>query len=141
MRTINTIFIHCTASRQTATTNDILNEFRQKGWKSPGYHYLVRPDGKVDSLLDIRKPSNGVAGHNAHSINIAYIGGLSAEGKPADNRTIEQKAAIVHLLLQLRELFPKARIMGHRDIWGAYDPKAWRKQCPCFNATREYGAI
>lgn len=141
MRTIDTVFIHCTASRQTATTNDIMCEFSMKGWKSPGYHYLVKPDGKVDVLLDISKPSNGVAGHNAHSINIAYIGGISAEGKPVDNRTIEQKAAIVHLLLQLRERFPNARIMGHRDIWGAYSPKAWRKLCPCFNATKEYEAI
>lgn len=141
MRTIDTIFIHCTASRQTATTSDIMREFREKGWKFPGYHYLVKPDGKVDELLNICKPSNGVAGHNAHSINIAYIGGISPEGKPADNRTIEQKATIVHLLLQLREQFPKARIMGHRDIWGAYNRMAWRKQCPCFNATKEYAAI
>ena len=29
----------------------------------------------------------------------------------------------------------------YTDIWGANNPKAWQKACPCFNATREYGAI
>lgn len=141
MRTIDTIFIHCTASRQTATADDILREFRQRGWNRPGYHYLVEPRGGVRQLLGEELASNGVAGHNAHSINIAYIGGIDAAGKPTDNRTVEQKAAIVHLLLQLRERYPRARIMGHRDIWGTCSPWAWQKACPCFNASREYEAI
>ena len=27
--------------------------------------------------------------------------------------------------------------MGHRDIWGK-DSKKWLKQCPCFDAEKEY---
>lgn len=141
MRTITTIFIHCTASRPTATAASIMREFRQKGWRHPGYHYLVEQDGSVRLLLDEHLPSNGVAGHNAHSINIAYTGGIDAQGKPADTRTKEQKAAIVHLLLGMRCRFPHAQIMGHRDIWGAHSPEKWQKQCPCFNASAEYQAI
>ena len=30
--------------------------------------------------------------------------------------------------------------MGHRDIWGK-DPSKWKKQCPCFDAEKEYSNI
>lgn len=30
--------------------------------------------------------------------------------------------------------------MGHRDIWGK-DSKKWKKQCPCFDAEKEYSSI
>lgn len=30
--------------------------------------------------------------------------------------------------------------MGHRDIWGK-DSKKWKKQCPCFDAEKEYEEI
>lgn len=30
--------------------------------------------------------------------------------------------------------------MGHRDIWGK-NPKNWKKQCPCFDAEKEYENI
>lgn len=138
MRNIKTIFIHCTATPQTATPESIINGFKRRGWKAPGYHYLATPRGEMIQLLDIRQVSNGVAGHNADAINIAYIGGTTSDGRPVDNRTIEQKAAIVHLLIQLKEQFPGARIMGHRDIWSATDSRKWKKHCPCFNATKEY---
>lgn len=141
MRNIERIFIHCTASSNTATRESILNEFQRRGWRNPGYHYLVEAKGTVHQLLDEKEVSNGVIGYNATAINIAYIGGVNAEGKIADTRTIEQKAAIVHLLLELRERYPKARIMGHRDIWSLNNPQKWKKQCPAFNASKEYEAI
>lgn len=141
MRNIKNIFIHCTATPQSATPESITEGFRKRGWKRPGYHYLIEPDGRVRQLLDITQASNGVQGHNANAINIAYIGGVAKDGTATDNRTVEQKAAIVHLLLQLRETFPTAHIMGHRDIWSQTDSRKWKKQCPCFNASREYKYI
>lgn len=141
MRDIKTIFIHCTATKQTATPESIAESFKNRGWKFPGYHYLITPEGKTLQLLDISLPSNGVKGHNNESINIAYIGGITNDGRPTDNRTIEQKAAIVHLLIQLREKFPHSHIMGHRDIWSTRDSRKWKKSCPCFNATEEYRYI
>lgn len=141
MREIKRIFVHCTASSQRTTVEQLKNEFRLRGWRAPGYHYVVEPNGRLACLLTEDKPSNGVKGYNQTAINIAYIGGVDSKGKPIDNRTIEQKATIVHLLLQLRERYPKARIMGHRDIWGAKSPDRWLKACPCFNASKEYAAI
>ena len=134
MRKIERIFVHCTASHQTASVNasvnDIKNEFKRKGWKNPGYHYIVDPGGAIHQLLDDDKVSNGVRGYNQTSINVAYIGGIDAEGKATDNRTGPQKKALAKLLRLLRSRYPDAVILGHRDISpdtngnGTVDPDA-----------------
>lgn len=147
MRPIERIFIHCTASPQTATVQDILGEFRAKGWKYPGYHYVIAPDGQITCLLDENLVSNGVEGYNKTSVNIAYIGGIDHSGKSVDNRTQAQKDKLVWLLKELRKRYPKAEILGHRDISpdtnnnGIVDPWERIKDCPCFNAKEEYKAI
>lgn len=140
MRDIRRIFIHCTAGSQKQTLKDLLNEFKAKGWKNPGYHYVVFPDGKVEQLLAESKVSNGVQGYNDTSINIAYVGGINERGKATDNRTAEQKEAIRDLLKTLKIKYPNAHIMGHRDIWGK-NPNKWKKQCPCFDAEKEYAKL
>ena len=65
---------------------------------------------------------------------------LFKDGKPVDNRTPEQKDALTLLLHKLKQMFPEAKIMGHRDIWGT-DKSKWKKMCPCFNAIEEYKDI
>lgn len=137
MRDIRRIFIHCTAGNQKQTLNDLLAEFKKKGWKSPGYHYVVFPDGKVRQLLPENQVSNGVQGYNSTSINVAYVGGIDSKGRAVDNRTEAQKESLVELLEDLKSRYPNAHIMGHRDIWGK-NPKNWKKMCPCFDAEKEY---
>lgn len=140
MRQIKRIFVHCTAGSQRTTLKQLENEFKAKGWKSPGYHYVVFPDGKIEQMLDESKVSNGVRGYNSTSINVAYVGGIDSKLKPVDNRTEAQKASLVTLLTELESRYPDAHIMGHRDIWGK-DPKKWQKWCPCFDAEAEYAEI
>lgn len=137
MRDIKRIFVHCTAGSQKQTLKDLLNEFKAKGWSAPGYHYVVFPDGKVEKLLDETKVSNGVQGYNSTSINVAYVGGIDSKGKACDNRTDAQKISLQALLHSLHLKYPNAHIMGHRDIWGK-KPSQWKKQCPCFDAEKEY---
>ena len=71
--------------------------------------------------------------YNRCSIGICYEGGLSADGKPCDTRTKEQREQLLLLLMKLRKLFPDALIRGHSEMPGA-TPKA----CPCFNASAEF---
>lgn len=146
MRTIKRIFVHCTASHQYNYTDQaLINEFKRKGWKYPGYHYVIRPDGTIFKMLSEDKISNGVSGYNSTAINVAYVGGI-ARGtlKPIDNRTPAQKRALLLLLQDLRVRYPKAYILGHRDISpdkngnGKIDPWEYIKSCPCFNAEEEY---
>ena len=144
MRNIKYIFVHCTASQQTATVQQILKEFTQRGWRIPGYHYIVDPKGMLTQLVAEDRISNGVKGYNAESINVAYIGGIDANNKPIDNRTPEQKKTLLSILTRLKQKYPNAIIMGHRDISpdknhnGIVDPWERIKECPCFDAKTEY---
>lgn len=149
MRNITRIFVHCTASYQSTTTEaTLIDEFKRKGWKNPGYHYVVKPDGSVFNMLDESKIANGVKGYNSNSIHVSYIGGIDkTHPKGIDNRTDAQKAALIKLLTKLKRKYPNAKIMGHRDISpdknhnGIVDPWERIKACPCFDAIIEYSDI
>lgn len=144
MRKIKRIFVHCTASNQNTTVEDLMREFKNRGWKNPGYGYVVLADGTIHQLLDDDKVSNGVKGYNSTAINVAYIGGIDTEGKAIDNRTGPQKKALRKLLKLLKSRYPEAEILGHRDISpdtngnGVVDPWERIKECPCFDAKEEY---
>ena len=141
MRTIKRIFVHCTAGPQTQTVAEIQKYWKTVNkWTSPGYHYIIKPDGEIVPLQPEDKPSNGVAGYNSTSINVCYIGGVDKQGRPVDNRTEAQKESLRKILKELKTRYPDAVIMGHREIWGA-DAKNWKKMCPCFNAGEEYKDI
>ena len=147
MRTIKYIAVHCTAGSQHTTIKELQQEFKRKGWKNPGYHYVVAADGTITQLLDEDKVSNGAKGYNSVLINVAYIGGIDAEGKPIDNRTDAQKASLAGLLGVLRKKYPTATIQGHRDFSpdrnrnGRIEPSEYIKACPCFDAKAEYKDI
>lgn len=133
MRNIKYIAVHCTATPRTATVNSIIRHWKEQlHWNNPGYHYLVKPGGEVVELLPEDKPSNGVAGFNSVTVNVCYIGGITPGGQPVDNRTPDQKAAMLFLLERLKERYPKAIVQGHRDF-----PNV-SKACPCFDAKNEY---
>ena len=147
MRNIERIFIHCTAGNQKATVEDLMREFKAKGWKAPGYHVAVLANGAIHQLLPYSEISNGVRGYNSTAINVAYTGGIDAKGDAIDNRTPEQKKSLRELLIRLRKDYPNAKILGHRDISpdkngnGIVDPWERIKECPCFDAITEYKDI
>jgi N-acetylmuramoyl-L-alanine amidase len=133
MRTIKYLVVHCTATSQKTAISSIQTYWKkQLGWKMPGYHFIVKPDGEVVSLLPTEQVSNGVKGFNHESINISYIGGVDPKNIPQDNRTLPQKASLLQLLTTLKQKFPKAIIQGHRDF-----PNV-KKACPSFDAKKEY---
>lgn len=149
-RNIKYIAVHCTAGSQRTTIPDLLAVFKSRGFKAPGYHYVISADGIIHQLLSEDQVSNGVKGFNSVSINVAYIGGvISQEGvlKSIDNRTSEQKASLRTLLGALKKRYPQAVIQGHRDFSpdtvtvGVVDPWERIKDCPCFDAKVEYADI
>ena len=105
------------------------------------------PDGTISQMLGEQFVSNGVKGYNSTSVNVAYVGGIDAKGEPTDNRTDEQKQSLLRLLKELKGRYPKAQILGHRDISpdtnhnGVVDPWERIKACPCFDAIKEYEDI
>jgi N-acetylmuramoyl-L-alanine amidase len=136
MREIKHIVVHCTATPQTTTVASIQNYWRSTlKWKSPGYHIIVHADGTLTRLQPNEKPTNGVAGHNANSLHVSYIGGIDKEGKPKDTRTLNQKQSLLAVITVWKRLFPNAIVQGHRDFPGV------SKACPSFDAKKEYKNI
>ena len=136
MRTITLIVIHCSAVRpgQQSGASDIDRWHRERGWKyGIGYHYVVYLDGTIHNGRDVNITGAHCTGHNTHSIGVVYVGGLAKNGQPKDTRTDAQKAGLLKLLRELKGLYPKATIHGHRE----YANKA----CPCFDAKNEYKGL
>ena len=136
MRTITLIIVHCSANKAGSALRmaDIDRYHRSLGWLGCGYHYVIPTDGTIE----VGRPEEMVGAHcqnhNKHSIGVCYIGGLSADGSPMDTRTEAQRAALLKLLTDLHRRYPKALIVGHRDL----NP---HKACPCFDVVGEYGEL
>lgn len=113
---------------------DIGRYHRSLGWKGCGYHYVISIDGTVEAGRDEAEVGAHCRNHNCHSIGVCYIGGLFADGKPEDTRTEAQRIALGKLLEALHRKYPRALIVGHRDL----DPQ---KFCPCFDAAGEYADL
>jgi N-acetyl-anhydromuramyl-L-alanine amidase AmpD len=139
MRLITLIIIHCSAVRpdQTSSAAQIDSWHRKDNhWKfGIGYHYVVRRDGSIEPGRPEWMVGAHCRNHNAHSIGVCYEGGLDIRGQPADTRTEAQKTSLRTLLEELHRRYPKALIVGHRDL----DPT---KECPGFkNVAREYADL
>lgn len=129
MRNIKYIVLHCTDTLPTATVESILRFWKDvRGWKNPGYHYIIKASGEVVKLLDEKVPSNGVLGFNENCINICYIGGRTKEGKGGDTRTRAQENAMFDKVVELLERYPKAEVKGHCEF-----PNQHGKTCPNFD--------
>jgi len=132
-RTINEIIVHCTATPEGKeySVADIRRWHLKRGFSDIGYHYVIHLDGTVENGRDVDLSGAHCTNHNAHSIGVVYVGGVAKDNKtPKDTRTNEQKAALASLLMDLRHLYPTAKIHGHRDFAN--------KACPSFDATYEY---
>lgn len=134
-RNIKEIIVHCTATPEgrMETVESIRNAHKAQGWSDIGYHYLIYLDGTIHVGRDVNIIGSHCVGHNTYSIGVCYIGGCDAKLKAKDTRTQKQKDALVKLLKDLRKLYPKAKIYGHRDFSA--------KACPSFDATKEYKNI
>lgn len=84
MRKINEIIIHCsaTAEGKDFTVQDITRWHKQRGFKTIGYHYVIYRNGTVATGRDIAEIGAHCKGHNANSIGICYIGGLTSDRTP-----------------------------------------------------------
>lgn len=149
-RKITEIIVHCSATPEGKdyTVDDIRRWHKQRGYSDVGYHYIVYRNGQLVQGRDINVIGAHAAGHNAHSVGICYIGGMSADNsRPEDTRTLRQKARLLSLLVDLRKLYPNARIIGHRDLSedkngdGIIESSEWMKACPSFDAKSEYHRI
>lgn len=145
-RRITLIVIHCSCSRcdRRYTFEQCRRDHIQHNhWTDIGYHWYIELDGSVHTGRPEHLQGAHVKFHNAHSLGICYEGGLDAQGRPADTRTPAQKEALRQLIAQLRLRYPRALVLGHRDLSpdlngdGHITPNEWVKECPCFDVVND----
>ena len=132
------LVLHCSASRcnQDYSVELLRRDHKARGFYDIGYHFYIRKDGKKTQHRMLLEVGAHCIPYNRCSIGICYEGGLDEDGKPANTLTKEQEKRITDLLINLHKLFPKAKIVGHRDL-----PGASPKECPCFDAHAIFGWI
>lgn len=134
MRTIDKIFIHCSATKEG---RDIKTEtikswhVKGNGWSDIGYHFVIELDGALKNGRPLHRSGAGVKGHNAHSIHICYIGGLDSDRKAKDTRTEAQIDTMNKIIDSLKMDHPEASVHGHNEFSA--------KACPSFDVQKEYG--
>ncbi len=134
MRTVTLLVVHCSATPSGVglSFEECRDDhIRHRGFKDIGYHFYITRDGEIHRGRDLETIGAHCKNHNRYSIGVCYEGGLDADGNPQDTRTLKQKASLVALLRELKTLYPRALIVGHRDL----NP---HKACPCFNAAKEF---
>ena len=145
MRNIDSIIVHCSATKagQDFTAADIDCWHRERGFNGIGYHYVIRLDGKLEKGRDVSLAGAHCRGWNERSVGICYIGGLDANGRPADTRTNAQKRVLYQIIMDLQREYNILQVLGHRDTSldlngdGVIEPYEYVKACPCFDV-REF---
>lgn len=145
-RTMDTIVIHCSATKENKdySAEDIKKWHFQRGFKDIGYHFIIKLDGTVEIGRPLNKIGAHVTNHNTGSIGICYIGGLSSKDKPKDTRTDKQKQSLKDLVNTLKTLLNIPKVLGHRDYSkdlnnnGVIEPFEYIKECPCFDVKKEF---
>jgi N-acetylmuramoyl-L-alanine amidase len=144
------IVIHCSAGSQSQSAKEIIAYHLRpisrggRGWKTPGYHYIIEKDGNIVQAVDEERIANGVKGYNRDSIHICYIGGVDNNAQSIDNRTECQKEAMHRLVNDILRRRPGLDVCGHRDLSpdrngdGKIDKSEWIKACPSFDVRSEH---
>ena len=132
------LVLHCSATRcnQDYSVEQLRRDHKKRGFYDIGYHFYIRKDGTMTQHRFLLEVGAHARPYNRCSIGICYEGGLDEQGKPCNTLTSEQRERIDDVLFRLHRLFPKAKIVGHRDL-----PGTTPKECPCLDAQAEFGWI
>ena len=110
------LVLHCSASRcnQDYSVELLRRDHKARGFYDIGYHFYIRKDGTMTQHRKLLEVGAHARPYNRCSIGICYEGGLDEQGKPCNTMTTEQETRLIDLFRNLKILFPKAKIVGHR---------------------------
>ena len=133
MRKLDRIILHCTATPEGrhVDVDTIRNWHKMRGWSDVGYHFIIYIDGSVHVGRAVEKTGAHVAGHNATTIGVVYVGGTDAAGNAKDTMNAAQETAFVNLVKHLRDQYGPLTLHGHNE----YAAKA----CPSFKVKNKFG--
>ena len=122
MREIKRIILHCSASdipMQDAAMMDRWHKAR--GFHKIGYHYFIKHDGTIEKGRGLEEVGSHCKGYNNDSVGIC-LAGLTVF-------TPAQMSALSKVLEELKPLYPKATVHGHREFNAD-------KTCPVFDYSK-----
>ena len=126
-KNIKLLVVHCSDSEngQNLTAIDIHNMHLKFGWDGIGYHKVINRSGNIQNGRPEYWIGAHVQGKNNISLGVCLIG--------RDKFTIKQYISLERVLRKWKQLYPKAKIVGHRDIGNTkktcpnFDVKTWAK--------------
>ena len=152
------LVVHCTATpAHMNITGARIREWHMmpkpvgNGWSRPGYHDLILRDGSIETLNSFKMRGIHARGYNALSIAICLVGGSEDgddapgwQGEPTYNFEDVQIESLVLTLNYLTRKFPKAEVVGHRDLDNkkacpSFDAKTWWARGGNIRGARAYG--
>jgi len=129
MRDLNRIIVHCSYTPPSMNIGaETIRDWHVNGngWSDIGYHYVIRRNGEVELGRPIERAGAHVRGHNADSIGVCLVGGMTKDKTAPDcNFTKAQWFALAALLAKLEADYGVKTVYGHRDFSS--------KDCPCFD--------
>lgn len=140
MRKIDSIVVHCSATRPEWMASDGINAqlkeidawHRDRGFDMIGYNYLVSRNGEVVQGRPLEKTPAAQKGHNTGSIAICLIGGFGsdADDLATEHYTPVQLARAYSLIRELQEQFnvKNDNVIGHNRLS--------TKACPGFRVQK-----
>lgn len=155
MRDIRLIVIHCSASRngKSLVVDQVDHEHEKRGFKRDpafmarmnpqlkaiGYHFMIYVNGAIVTGRHQEEIGAHVQGYNQYSLGICMVGGMNDAGKATGEYTQDQWEELKALIESLKKAYPKAKIVGHRDLSkdlngnGKIEKSEWMKECPAFD--------
>lgn len=135
---IRYIVVHYTATYEDQNLNvhDIRKMHLARNMNDIGYHRLILLNGQEQQ----GRPDHVIGAHcrgfNTNTLGVCYVGGLRRATGPNqgfDTRTPEQTKTLIRILNDLTSKWPKAEVVGHRDLVAT--------QCPGFDVKSWWGSV
>ena len=131
MRPIRRIIIHCSATPPKMDIGaDKIREWHiERGWSDIGYHGVIRRDGMYEPGRPEYRSGAHARGHNADTLAVCLVGGVTGSGKPSNNFKQEQFETLAHVVAWWSAAYGISldNVLGHNDLPGV------AKACPSFD--------
>ncbi|MCU0432525.1 MAG: hypothetical protein MUC87_03595 [Bacteroidia bacterium] len=111
LRPVNYILVHSTMTRPEVEAERLFKKLISEH-ERPAFHLIIDRWGKVVRLLGCNVETTRLNSFPVECVHIAYEGGINYNGKTADTRTLLQTYTLYKKLIELRELFPGALVLG-----------------------------
>ena len=114
-----TKYIVCHHRAGTGDVESIHRQHLNIGYSGIGYHYYIRKDGSIFTGRPVDTVGAHCKGNNANSVGICFEGNFEN-----DVMSDVQLKSGQYLINYLKQLYPKATVVRHKDLYATACPGA-----------------